>query len=101
MEVKSATSLINDRRSSLKRTSMIIDKEGRRRQIHKTDAMADEAMRQLKIPEQFRKAVLWLAWNRSEARFWEMVEIAKRGGKSGKIRSPGRYFIASISQERR
>lgn len=97
MEVKKVASVINDQRSSLKRTSMINDGGGRRGQVHKTDAMADEAMRRLKIPPQFRKAVLWLAWNRSEARFWELVEAAQ----SKKVRSPGRYFIAAISQERR
>ena len=96
-------SLINDQRSSLKRKSMINESlmEGKPKskvaKIKFTDAMADKAMQMLSIPESFRKCVLWLAWNRSEARFWELVEAASADG----ITSPGRYFIASISQERR
>ena len=93
----SETSLNNVHCSFHKETSLNND-SGRSRKslIKKTDAMADKAMSQLQIPDTFRKSVLWLAWNRSEAKFWEMVEAAM----ASKVRSPGRYFIASISQER-
>ena len=98
-------SMINDSMKFLeKKPSMINEsmmgihgaKKSKATKVRMVDAMAEKAMARLGIPAAFRKSVLWLAWHRSEARFWEMVEAASADG----VTSPGRYFIASIKRER-
>lgn len=78
---------------SQRESSKIID----RRVVEKIENMVEKAIRKLKAEgqdERSRKALCWLAWNRSEARFWEIVET------SAKKRQPIHYCMVAYRNER-